>query len=175
MPTPSNSIINKSIPFIDPQQQSSSISFNENKLRSIHSKQSIKTEINEDLSSRIIQSSLCPSESTINAILQLEHSFTNNQQSPSTITNSNSDHRTRYYRSQLIEHLLNYPSTQIEYLSNEQIRFATCQLISLRTDLFSLRLKFERNHFYFLKYRYSLVNQQDLLDKLQLIDRVQIK
>jgi hypothetical protein len=71
MPTPSNSIINKSIPFIDPQQQSSSISFNENKFRSIHSKQSIKTEINEDLSSRIIQSSLCPSESTINAILEL--------------------------------------------------------------------------------------------------------
>jgi hypothetical protein len=118
----------------------------------------------------INQSSLCPSESTINAILELEHS--------SPITNLNSNHITQYYRAELIEHLLNWPSTQIERetirLSNEQIRFATCQLISLRTDLFSIRLKFERNRFQLLKYHYNLVNQKDLLNKLQLIDSDQI-
>jgi hypothetical protein len=59
----------------------------------------------------IIQSSLCPSESTINAILELEHSPLIQRQclSPilSTTTNSNSDSKTRYYRAELIQHLLN--------------------------------------------------------------------
>ncbi len=135
-----------------------------NQISSIDSKRSIKSQINEDLSSMINQSSLCPSESTINAILELEHS--------SPITNLNSDHITQYYRAELIEHLLNWPSTQIERetirLSNEQIRFLTCQLISLRTDLFSIRLRLQQNHFHLVKYHYILINQQDLLDKLHL-------
>jgi hypothetical protein len=126
----------------------------------------------------IIQSSLCPSESTINAILELEHSLPIQQPYSSPVvpinTNSNSDPITRYYRAELIQHLLNWPSTQIEReamrLSNEQIRFTTYRLTSLRTDLFSIRLKFERNRFHLLKYHSTLVNQQYLLDKLQLID-----
>jgi hypothetical protein len=144
------------------------------KVKSSDSKQSIKRQINEDLPSTVIQSSLYPSESTINAILQLEHS------SPieSTTTNSHSDHIKRYYRAELIEHLLNWPSTQIEReairLSNEQIRYTTYQLTSLRTDLFSIRLRLQQNHFHLVKYRYILINQEDLLDKLQFIESDQI-
>jgi hypothetical protein len=45
---------------------------------------------------------------------------------------------------ELIEYLLNLPSTEIEHevirLSNDLIRFKTCQLILLCTNLFSLRL-----------------------------------
>ncbi len=143
-------------------------------MKSSNSKQSIKRQINEDLSSTVIQSSLYPSESTINAILELEHS------SPieSTTINSHSDHITRYYRAELIEHLLNWPSTQIEReairLSNEQIRYTTYQLTSLRTDLFSIRLRLQQNHFHLLKYRYILINQEDLLDKVQFIESDQI-
>lgn len=44
------------------------------------------------------------------------------------------------------------------------------QLTSLRTDLFIIRLKLERNRFQLLKYHYNLVNQQDLLNRFQLID-----
>jgi len=175
IPTPSDSIINMSLPLIDSQQQQShsSISPHENKFTSSNSKRSIKTQVNEDLSSMIIQSSLCPSKSTINAILELEHSPPIQQpySSPVVPTNTNSNTITRYYRAELIEHLLNWPSTQIEReamrLSNEQIRFTTYQLTSLRTDLFSIRLKFERNRFHLLKYHSTLVNQQYLLDKLQ--------
>jgi hypothetical protein len=152
----------------------SSTSIDQMKVKSSDSKQSIKRQINEDLSSTVIQSSLYPSESTINAILELEHS------SPieSTTTNSNSDHITRYYRAELIEHLLNWPSTQMEReaicLSNEQIRYTTYQLTSLRTDLFSIRLRLQQNHFHLLKYRYILINQEDLLDKVQFIESDQI-
>jgi len=105
--------------------------------KSFDSHESIKSPFNKS-------SSLYPSASTINAILQLEHS------------QSNSDDITRYYRSELIEHLLNWPSTQIERetirLSNEQTRIRLYQLISLRTELFSLRLRFERNRFQLLEY-----------------------
>jgi hypothetical protein len=87
-------------------------------VKSSDSKQSIKRQINEDLSSTVIRSSLYPSESTFNAILELEHSSPMEQQCSSliesTTTNSNSDHITRYYRAELIQHLLNWPSTQIE-------------------------------------------------------------
>jgi hypothetical protein len=129
----------------------------------------------------IIQSSLCPSESTINAILELEHSPLIQRQclSPilSTTTNSNSDSKTRYYRAELIQHLLSWPSTRIKLeavrVSNEQIPFTTYQLTSLRTDLFSIRLKFTRNRFHLLKYHCNLVNQQHPLNKLQLTDSEQ--
>jgi hypothetical protein len=112
-------------------------SHNQDIFKSFHSHESIKTPFNQN-------SSLYPSASTINAILQLEHSH------------SNSNDITRYYRSELIEHLLNWPSTQIERetirLSNEQTRIRLYQLISLRTELFSLRLRFERNRFQLLEY-----------------------
>ena len=97
-----------------------------------------------------------PSNSTINAILELEHSRT---------TNSNSDHITRYYRAELIEHLLNWPSTQIEReairLSNEQIRHTTYRLTSLRADLIFLRLRLQQNHFQLLKYHHILANHRN--------------
>jgi hypothetical protein len=57
------------------------------KVKSSNSKQSIKRQINEDLSSTVIRSSLYPSESTINAILELEHLSL----IESTTTNANSD------------------------------------------------------------------------------------
>ncbi len=155
-----------------------SISLDQIKVKSSDSKQSIKRQINEDLSSTVIPSSLYPSESTINAILELEHSSPMEQQCSSliesTTTNFNSDYITRYYCAELIEHLLNWPSTQIERqairLSNEQIRYTAYQLSSLRTDLFSIRLRLQQNHFHLLKYHYILINQQDLLDKLHLIE-----
>jgi hypothetical protein len=146
IPTPNNSLTN-----ISPSHNH-------------HEKQLIKTQINKDLSSLSNQSSLCPSSSTINAILELEHSP----------INSNNDNITRYYRGELIEHLLNWPSTQIERerirLSNEQIRFTTSQLTSLRAYLYSIRIRFEQNRFKLLQYRHTLSSQQDLLNKLQLID-----
>ena len=92
-------------------------------------------------------SCLHPSASTINAILELEYSH------------SNSNDKTRYYRGELIEHLLNWPSTQIERetirLSNEQTRIRIYQLLSLRTDLYFLRLRYERNRFQLLKYHHK--------------------
>ena len=84
IPTPSNSIDNI---FIPPTL----------------SKQSIRKQINEELSSTVIQSPLCPSESTIHAILELGHS----PPIDSATTNSTSYHITRYYRVELLEHLLN--------------------------------------------------------------------
>jgi hypothetical protein len=158
------------------------VSLDQVKVKSSDSKQSIKRQINQDLSSTVIQSSLYPSESTINAILQLEHSSPTKHPCSSliesTTTNANSDHITRYYRAELIEHLLNWPSTQIEReairSSNEQIRYTTYQLTSLRTDLFSIRLRLQQNHFHLVKYHYILINQQDLLDKLQFIQSDQI-
>ncbi|UJR34998.1 hypothetical protein I4U23_027774 [Adineta vaga] len=66
-------------------------------------------------------------------------------------TESNLDDITRYYRSDLIQHLLNWPLTQIErelnHLSNEQSRLRTYQLISLRTQIYCLRLRFESIRF----------------------------
>ena len=109
-------------------------------------------------------SSLNPSSSTINAILELEHS--------PIIKNVNNI--TRYYRGELIEHLLNWPSTKIERetirLSNEQIRFTTSQLTSLRTDLYLIRNRFEQNRFKLVKYRYQLFSQQYIINQLQLND-----
>jgi hypothetical protein len=86
--------------------------------------------------------------------------------------------KTRYCSAELIEHLLNWPLTQVEReairLSNEQIRYTTYQLTSLRTDLFSIRLRLQRNHSRLLKYHYILINQRDLLDKVQFIESNQI-
>ena len=69
--------------------------------------------------------------------MKLEHS--------SSTLSMNSDSKIQYYRAELIEHLLNWPSTQIERetirLSNEQIRNITQQLLSLRTDLHCIRLR----------------------------------
>ncbi|CAF0872215.1 unnamed protein product [Adineta steineri] len=82
-------------------------------------------------------SHLQPSLSTINAILQLQYLHSNSN-----------DH------SNLNEHLLNWPIKGIR-LSNEQIRIQTYQLISLRTELYILRLRFQRNRFYLLKYSHK--------------------
>jgi hypothetical protein len=92
IPTPSNSTDNISIPStVSQHPQSDSqvplIYLDQMKVKSSDSKQSIKRQINEDLSSTVIQSSLYPSESTINAILQLEHLSL----IESTTTNANSD------------------------------------------------------------------------------------
>ncbi|CAF1375213.1 unnamed protein product [Adineta steineri] len=82
-------------------------------------------------------SHLQPSLSTVNAILQLQYLHSNS-----------TDH------SNLNEHLLNWPIKEIR-LSNEQIRIETYQLISLRTELYILRLRFQRNRFYLLKYSHK--------------------
>jgi formylmethanofuran dehydrogenase subunit B len=103
IPTPNNSINNISIPSTISQHPQSysqvlSISLDQIKVKSSNSKQSIKRQINEDLSSTVIQSSLYPSESTINAILELGHSSPMEQQCSSliesTTTNTNSDYIT---------------------------------------------------------------------------------
>ncbi|UJR34989.1 hypothetical protein I4U23_027768 [Adineta vaga] len=64
---------------------------------------------------------------------------------PMIETESNIDDITRYYRSDLIKHLLNCPLTQIEcefnHLLNEQNRVRTYQSISLRTQIYCLRLR----------------------------------
>ncbi len=158
------------------------VSLDQIKVKSSDSKQSIKRQINEDLSYTVIRSSLYPSESTINAILQLEHSSPMEHPCSSLIesatTNANSDHITRYYRAEFIQHLLNCSSAQIEreaiHLSNEQIRYTTYQLTSSRTDLLSIRLRLQQNDFHLVKYHYILINQRDLLDKLHLIESDQI-
>jgi hypothetical protein len=86
--------------------------------------------------------------------------------------------KTQYFCAELIEHLLNWPLTQIEReatrSSNEPLRYTTYQLISLHIDLFSIRLRLEQNHFHLVKYRYILINQRDLLDKFQFIESDQI-
>ncbi|CAF1026215.1 unnamed protein product [Rotaria sordida] len=184
LPTSNNSLTNISIPFIINSSKKShydifSNSLIENIFKLFHRKQSIKTQINKDISSSIIiPSSLRSSSNTINAIIELEHSpsiiLPNQYKSSSTITNSNSNDIKRYYRADLIQHLLNWPSTQIEreiiHLSNEQTRIRTCQLTSLRTDLYSIRLRLERNRFQLLKYHHILTAQQHLINQLQLID-----
>lgn len=83
----------------------------------------------QDEQSNKKQLCLHPSESTINAILQLEHS------SSSTLVES--------------------PTISVS------------QLVSLRTDLICLRLRFATNRFYLLKYHHFFVNQEDLLHKLR--------
>ncbi|CAF2766578.1 unnamed protein product [Rotaria sp. Silwood2] len=154
--TSNNSLNNISIPFtINSSKQSHydilSNYFIENIIKLFHRKQSIKTQIDKDISSFIIH----------RPIFHLEHSSSLLR---STITNSNSDNITRYYRADLIQHLLNWPSTQIERetirLSNEQYRIITYQLTSLRTDLYSIRLKLKRYRFQLLKYHYILNAQQ---------------
>ncbi|CAF4006863.1 unnamed protein product, partial [Rotaria sp. Silwood1] len=142
LPTSNNSLTNISFPFSNLSKQYHyqllSTSLLENIFKLLYRKSSIKTQINQNLSSSFIyQSSLGPSSSTINAILQLEHSpssilpiqYESSSFLRSSIINSNSDDITRYYRGDLIQHLLNWPSTQIERetirLSNEQIRYIT--------------------------------------------------
>ncbi|CAF0765047.1 unnamed protein product [Adineta steineri] len=85
-------------------------------------------------------SHLQPSLSTINAILQLQY------------LHSNSNDIKQYDHNNLNEHLLNWPITQNEC---ERIRIETYQLISLRTELYILRLRFQRNRFYLLKYSHK--------------------
>jgi hypothetical protein len=128
-------------------------------------------------------SPLRPSVSTINAILELEHSPpivlpANHQSSPptwTTMSNSNSDDITRYYRGELIEHLLNWPSTQIEReanrLSNEQAHITIRQLTSLRTDIYCTKLRFQQNRFQLLQNRYTLAYQSYLINALHFIDQ----
>ncbi|CAF4843305.1 unnamed protein product [Rotaria sp. Silwood1] len=186
LPTSNNSLTNISFPFSNLSKESHyellSTSLLENIFKLLYRKSSIKTQINQNLSSSFIyQSSLDPSSSTINAILQLEHSPSSIlpiQYESSSIINSNSNDITRYYRGDLIQHLLNWPSTQIERetirLSNEQIRYITYRLASLRMDLFSIRLQLERNRFQLLKYHHILAAQQYVISKLQLIDSNEI-
>ena len=95
---------------------------------------------NEKIPLDLVDPILTPSDSLTRQeepSMKLEHS--------SSTLSTNSDSKIQYYRAELIEHLLNWPSTQIERetirLSNEQIRNISQQLLSLRTDLHCIRLR----------------------------------
>lgn len=134
-------------------------------------------------SSFITCSSVGLSSSTINAILELEHSKTdislNQKQTllhlPSTTMSPKFEDETQYYSTgQTQNNLLKSSSIKIQRepvcLLNEHIKVTTWRLISLRTDLFSFKLRLGRNRFHLIKYHHILANHQLLINKFQLID-----
>ena len=143
----------------------------------------IKRKINEELTSMMIQTPLHPSSSTINAILQLESSssITSSNQHQSSFSlhssiniDSNLDKGQQGYRDEASGRLLNRPSTQIESeihrLSCEHARIMTRRLTTLRTDLYLIRLQFERNRFQLTKMKHIIANQQEFINKLEMLD-----
>ena len=183
LPTSNYSSTNVSMSYMNPRQQSNyeilSTSLHENLFKLLYKQRSIRIQINDDLSTLMIRSSTHLSSSAINTNRELEYLPSiilpiQNQTLRSTMINSNSDDIKQYYRSELVKHLLNWPTTKIERetrrLSNEQIRITACQLISLRTDVYKIRLHFERNRFQLLKYDHIIRAHEHTISKLQLND-----
>ncbi|CAF4639775.1 unnamed protein product [Rotaria socialis] len=106
---------------------------------SFHRKRTVKIQSNQDISHFIIRSSLRSSSSTINAILELEHSpsvislnqhhYSSSLLSAMTISNSNDTKR--YHSGESIQFSPTKIERQALHSSNKQIQIITCQLTSI--------------------------------------------
>ncbi|CAF0723437.1 unnamed protein product [Didymodactylos carnosus] len=90
-----------------------------------------------------------------------------------TQTNNLSTDIKKYYRAELIEHLLNWPSTPLEKdalrISNDYYRYST-SLATLRTDLFLNKLKYQWGEIQSCKYRGILKYCNLVMNELQKVD-----
>ena len=130
--------------------------------------------------SPVHRSPVHPSRSTINAILELEHSQVtavcvpspHSSISRSTASKSNADDIPNYYREDLIEHLLNWPMTKVENdlmrALNDQARSSTRRLTSLRADVHCVRLRFSRQRLELIKTRHYLSHLAHIVHTLRM-------
>ncbi|CAF4140665.1 unnamed protein product [Rotaria magnacalcarata] len=138
LPTLNNSLTNISIPFENLRQQYHdeilTTSLLESVFTSFHRKRTVKTQSNQDISHFIIRSSLRSSSSTINAVLELEHSpsiislnqlhYSSSLSSAMTISNSNDIKR--YHPGEQIQFSPIKIERQALHSSNKQIEIITC-------------------------------------------------
>ena len=121
-----------------------------------------------------------PSRSTMNAILELEHSQVTavSVRSPPTSTSrttaskSNADDIAHYNCEDLITHPLNWPLTKVEselmQALNDQARSTTRRLTSLRADVHCIRLRFARQSLESIKTRHYLSYLAHIVQTLQM-------